>query len=148
MQLQGECTMVSSRLPSLVRMRGSVADVDPFLISRNTLGNGKTTTQNLQRQMSNGGSGKAVVICTWQCGSGVMAIHVSELKFPSLSSRNTLGDTSHNSNKLKQNWVMLGWRKCMMGKVMWKWWWRLMKKQLSLSSRNTLGDSNHYSSNH
>ena len=31
-----------------------------------------------------------------------------ELKLPSLSSRNTLGDTSHNSNKLKQNWVKLG----------------------------------------
>ena len=32
----------------------------------------------------------------------------SMLKLPSLSSRNTLGDTSHNSNKLKQNWVKLG----------------------------------------
>ena len=41
------------------------------------------------------------------------AIHVSEMKLTSLSSQNTLGDTSHNSNKLKQNWVKLGWRKCM-----------------------------------
>ena len=48
MQLQGECTMVSLRLPSLAMRRGGVADVDPFLISRNTLGNGKTTTQNLK----------------------------------------------------------------------------------------------------
>ena len=29
-------------------MRGGVVDVDSFLISRNTLGNGKTTTQNLK----------------------------------------------------------------------------------------------------
>ena len=36
-----EYTMVSSRLPSLVMMRGGVADVDPFLVSRNALGNGK-----------------------------------------------------------------------------------------------------------
>ena len=38
-----------------------------------------------------------------------------KLNLPSLSSRNTLGDTSHNSNKLKQNWVKLGWWKCMVG---------------------------------
>ena len=38
----------------------------------------------------------------------------SMLKLPSLSSRNTLGDTSHNSNKLEQNWVKLGWL-CIMG---------------------------------
>ena len=38
----------------------------------------------------------------------MMAIHVSELKLPSLSSQNTLGDTSHNSNKLKQNWDRVG----------------------------------------
>ena len=31
-------------------MRGGALDVDPFLISRNTLGNGKTTTQNLKGQ--------------------------------------------------------------------------------------------------
>ena len=48
MQLQGEYTMVSSRLPSLVMMRGGVADADPFLVSRNTLGKGKTTTQSLK----------------------------------------------------------------------------------------------------
>ena len=30
------------RLLSMVMMRGGVADVDPFLVSRNTLGNGKT----------------------------------------------------------------------------------------------------------
>ena len=34
---------------------------------------------------------------------------MSELKSRSLSSRNTLGDTSHNSNKLEQNLVKLGW---------------------------------------
>ena len=31
-------------------MRGGVVLGDPFLISRNTLGNGKTTTQNLKGQ--------------------------------------------------------------------------------------------------
>ena len=36
-----EYTMVSSRLPSLAMLRGGVADVDPFLVIRNTLGNGK-----------------------------------------------------------------------------------------------------------
>ena len=40
--------MVSSRLPSLAMMRGGVADVDPIIVSRKTLGNGKTTTQNLK----------------------------------------------------------------------------------------------------
>ena len=34
----------------------------------------------------------------------MMAIYVSELKLPSLSSRNTLGDTSHNSNKIGLSW--------------------------------------------
>ena len=48
MQLQGEYTMVSSRLPSLAVISGGVLDVKPSLISRNTLGNGKTTTQNLK----------------------------------------------------------------------------------------------------
>ena len=46
-----EYTMVSSRLPSLAMMRGGVADVDPFLVSRNTLGNGKTA--NSKSQMTN-----------------------------------------------------------------------------------------------
>ena len=57
MQLQG-MTKMSSRLPSLAMMRGGVADVDPFLDSRNTLGNGKTANSKSQRQMSNGRSGK------------------------------------------------------------------------------------------
>ena len=39
-------------------MRGGVADVDPFLVSRNTLGNGKIANSKSQRQMSNGSSGK------------------------------------------------------------------------------------------
>ena len=39
---------------------------------------------------------------------------VSELKSRSLSRRNTLGDTSHNSNKLEQKLVKLGWL-CIMG---------------------------------
>ena len=65
-----------------------------------------------------------MVVAECAGGSGVrnaevvVAIHVSELKLPSLSSLNTLGDTSHNSNKLKQNWVKLGCRKCMVGKVL------------------------------
>ena len=40
--MAGEYTIVSSRLPSLALMRGGVADVDPFLVSRNTLGNRNT----------------------------------------------------------------------------------------------------------
>ena len=32
----------------LAMMSGGVLDVEPSLISRNTLGNGKTTTQNLK----------------------------------------------------------------------------------------------------
>ena len=32
----------------MMMMRCGALDVDPFLISRNTLGNGKTTTQNLK----------------------------------------------------------------------------------------------------
>ena len=48
MQWQVEYTMVSSRLWSLAMIRGGVGDVHPFLVSRNTLGNGKTTTQNFK----------------------------------------------------------------------------------------------------
>ena len=43
---------------SLAWLGGGVVDVEPFLVSRNTLGNGKTTTQILKGQMSNGVSGK------------------------------------------------------------------------------------------
>ena len=39
---------MSLKLPSVSMMRGGALDVEPFLISRNTLGNGKTTTQNLK----------------------------------------------------------------------------------------------------
>ena len=120
-------------------------DGDSSPSSRNTLGDGKTA--NSKSQTSN------VKMVVAESGGGVAlgnaevewwAIHVSELKLQSLSSWNTLGDTSHNSNKLKQNWVKLGWWKCMVGKPMRKWWRWLMKKQPALSSRNTLGDSNHY----
>jgi len=41
-------------------MSGGDVDVKPFLISRNTLGNRKNT--NSKSQMSNGGSGNAVVV--------------------------------------------------------------------------------------
>ena len=74
--------------------------------------------------MSNGGSGKAVVVAELLVetrSKWVMVVEVyeglytvSELKSRSLSSRNTLGDTSHNSNKLEQNWVKFGWL-CIMG---------------------------------
>ena len=47
MQLQ-VMTKMSLKLPSLAMMSGGVLDVELFLISRNTLGNGKTTTQNLK----------------------------------------------------------------------------------------------------
>ena len=39
-------------------MRAGVADVDPFLVSQNTLGNGKVANSKSQGQKSNGGSGK------------------------------------------------------------------------------------------
>ena len=38
----------SMSMDLMVMMSGSVLDVEPFLISRNTLGNGKTTNQNLK----------------------------------------------------------------------------------------------------
>ena len=47
----------------MMMMRCGALDVDPFLISRNTLGNGKTTTQNLKDKCqmvvaeNNGGGG-------------------------------------------------------------------------------------------
>ena len=50
--------MVSSRLLSLAMMSGGVLDVEPFLVSGNTLGNGKTANSKAPKQMSNGGSGK------------------------------------------------------------------------------------------
>ena len=43
-------------------MSGDDFGFEPFLISRNTLGNGKTANSKSQRQMSNGGSGNAVVV--------------------------------------------------------------------------------------
>ena len=49
---------------SLTKLSGGVVDVEPFLVSRNTLGNGKTANSKSQRKMSNGGSGM-------RCGSGV-----------------------------------------------------------------------------
>ena len=67
--------------------------------------------------MSNGGSGNAVVVAEAQTdyGNAMMGCgvrnaemegkvvdntRVSELKARSLSSRNTLGDTTHNTNKI------------------------------------------------
>ena len=46
--------------------------------------------------------------CTRQCGSGGYGgglYTVSELEARSLSSQNTLGDTTHNTNKIGLNWV-------------------------------------------
>ena len=59
--------MVSSRLPSVAMMRGGVVDVNPFLISRNTLGNGKTTTQNLKDKSQMVVAGMR----WWFCGSSM-----------------------------------------------------------------------------
>ena len=42
---------------SLLKLKGGVVDVEPFLVNRNTLGNGKTGNSKSQRKMSNGGSG-------------------------------------------------------------------------------------------
>ena len=128
-------------------MSGGVLDVEPSLIRWNTLGNGKKPrTQNLkgkcQMVVVGCDGGLHLTMRKWNDG-----LCESMLKWPSLSSRNTLGDASHNSNKLKQIRVKLGWRKCMVGKPMRKLWWWLMKKQPSLSSLNTLGDSSHYSNN-
>jgi hypothetical protein len=91
-------------------MSGGVLDVEPSLISRNTLGNRKNTNSKSQRQMSNGGSGKAVVVAEvlvetrskWvKVAEGYDGLYmVAELKARSLSSQNTLGDTSHNTNKI------------------------------------------------
>ena len=103
MQLQGEYTMMSSKLPSVSMMRGGALDVDPFLISRNTLGNGKTTTQNLKDKCQMVVAAMPWWLRKWNDGLYTM----SELKSRSLSSRNTLGDTSHNSNKL--NKIGLSW---------------------------------------
>ena len=70
---------------------------------------------NSKSQMSNCGSGNAVVvlwklngIAKWQCGNGGKGgglYMVSELEAWSLSSRNTLGDTTHNTNKIGLSWV-------------------------------------------
>ena len=79
-------------------MIGGVLDVDPFLISRNTLGNGKTTTQNLKDKCQMVVAAMPWWLRKWNDGLYTM----SELKSRSLSSRNTLGDTSHNSNKLNK----------------------------------------------
>ena len=67
--------------------------------------------------MSNGGSGNAVVVAEAQrdCGNAMMGfgecnagvegkVVVSELEARSLSSRNTLGDTTHNTNKIGFSW--------------------------------------------
>ena len=45
-----EYTMVSSRLPSLAMMGGGVADVNPVLVSRSTLGNGKTANSKSPKE--------------------------------------------------------------------------------------------------
>ena len=52
-------------------MSGGVLDVEPFLISRNTLGIGKTANSKSQISNVNGGSGKAVVVAEaqWDCGN-------------------------------------------------------------------------------
>ena len=104
---------------SVAMMRGGSLDVEPFLISRNTLGNGKTTTQiskgKYQMVVAECGGGFGSSAGLQKCNDGFWSTQrgsggyggglytVSELKSPSLSSLNTLGDTNHNSDKLKQN---------------------------------------------
>ena len=70
--------MMSSRLPSVSMMRGGVVDVTPFLISRNTLGNGKTTTQNLKdkSQMVVAESGGSFALGNIEVGRWVMRVGV------------------------------------------------------------------------
>ena len=96
-------------------MSGGDVDVEPFLVSLNTLGNDEP-----QLKFSSG-------MQWWSLMK----------KQPSLSSRNTLGDSNHNSNNHKyqrnQKWVSLWklyvvvrklWRKAYakdvkMGKILW-----------------------------
>ena len=42
---------------SVAKMSSGDVDVETFLVSQNTLGNGKTANSKSQRKMSNGGSG-------------------------------------------------------------------------------------------
>ena len=42
---------------SLTKLSSGVDGVEPFLVSPNTLGKGKTANSKFQRKMSNGGSG-------------------------------------------------------------------------------------------
>ena len=70
---------------------------------------------NSKSQMSNRVSGNAVVVveAQWESGGSVHLemrkwndglYTVSELVAQSLSSRNTLGDTTHNTNKIGLSW--------------------------------------------
>jgi hypothetical protein len=109
-----EVTVVMYDEDLVAMMSGGVLDVEPSLISRNTLGNGKTVNSKSQRQMSKEGSGKVVVVAEvlgetrskWvKVAEGYDGLYtVAELKARSLSSRNTLGDTSHNTNKIGLSW--------------------------------------------
>ena len=80
-------------------------DVDPSLSSRNTLGNGKNRKLKISNdkcQMVVAESGGGLHLAMWEWSDGIYT--VSELKAPSLSSRNTLGDTTHNTNKIGLSW--------------------------------------------
>ena len=75
-------------------------------------------------ELGNGNDGLWSVQCGSR-GSGGGLYMVSELEARSLSSRNTLGDTTHNTNKigLSRGGGSVWWA---MRKL---WWWRwLMKK--------------------
>ena len=52
-----EVTVLMYNDDLVAMMSGGVLDVEPFLISRNTLGNGKNNKLKISSQMENGGSG-------------------------------------------------------------------------------------------
>ena len=68
--MQGEYTMVKVvNVESLEKLSDGVVDVEPFLVSRNTLGNGKTANSKSQRP--NVKCQMVVAGCGGGCGSSM-----------------------------------------------------------------------------
>ena len=63
---------------------------------------------------------------------------VSELEARSLSSRNTLGDTTHNTNKIGLSW---GWRKCI--DVGWNPRWPIFHEKSGSREEHEEHEGNH-----
>ena len=60
---------MSSKLPFVAKMGGDDVDVEPFLVSQNTLGNDEPQLK-FSRPKSNDGNGMQWWFRNWQCGSG------------------------------------------------------------------------------